>query len=83
MSLLNEKEPGIDPDAMPVESIVPACMFAPDPGFGDDPPDGEGFDDGEGTNGESGDHLNFSSKVGPCCWFRLKSPDILLLLRKI
>ncbi|XP_056442135.1 GTP binding protein 1, like [Gadus chalcogrammus] len=63
MSLLTAKEPGIDPDAMPVESIVPACMFAPDPGFGDDLPDGEGFEDGEGTNGESGDHLNFSSKL--------------------
>lgn len=46
------------------ESIVPACMFAPDQGCGDDPTGGDGFEDGEGTYGESEDHLNLSSKVG-------------------
>ncbi|KAK0143769.1 GTP-binding protein 1 [Merluccius polli] len=63
MASLTAKELAVDPVAVPAESIVPACMFAPDPGFGDEPPDGEGFEDGEGTNGETGDHLNFSSKL--------------------
>lgn len=66
MASLTATEPGLGPVAIPpAESIVPACMFAPDRGCGDDPSGGEGFEDGEGTNGESAAHLDFSSKVGP------------------
>lgn len=58
-------EPVMCPGAMPAaESIVPACMFAPDRGCADDPCGAEGFEDGEATNGESEDHLDLSSKVG-------------------
>ena len=63
MASLTETELGSVPGA--TESIVPACMFAPDHGCGmNDPSGGEGFEDGEGTNGESADHLDFSNKVG-------------------
>ncbi|KAM4750758.1 GTP binding protein 1, like isoform 2-T2 [Anableps anableps] len=51
------------PGTTPPESIVPACMFAPNRGCADDPSAGEGFEDGEGTNGESVDHLDLSNKV--------------------
>jgi len=47
-----------------VESIVPACMFAPDRGCADDAAGAEGSEDGEDTSGESADHLDLSSKVG-------------------
>ncbi|XP_073320024.1 GTP binding protein 1, like [Pagrus major] len=64
MASLATAEPAICPGALPAaESIVPACMFAPDRGCGDDPSGGEGFEDGEGTNGESADHLDLSSKL--------------------
>ena len=56
-------DPGLVPGG--TESVVPACMFAPEHGYsGNEPSGGEDFEDGEGTNGESGDHLDFSSKVG-------------------
>ncbi|MEQ2198163.1 GTP-binding protein 1 [Xenoophorus captivus] len=58
-------EPATCPDSTPPESLVPACMFAPDQGSSDDPSGGEGFEDGEGTNGDSVDHLDLSNKVGP------------------
>ncbi|KAG7255167.1 hypothetical protein CRUP_029948 [Coryphaenoides rupestris] len=64
--LTTAKEPGIgDPCAATAAAVVvPACMFAPDPGFcEEDVPDGEGSEDGEGTHGESEDHLDFSSKL--------------------
>uniref|UniRef100_A0A3B3XL41 GTP-binding protein 1 n=1 Tax=Poecilia mexicana TaxID=48701 RepID=A0A3B3XL41_9TELE len=41
------------PGSTPPESIVPACMFAPDRGCADDPSCEEDFEDGEGTNGQS------------------------------
>lgn len=62
MASLTATEPEICPGA--AESIVPACMFAPDQGCADDPSSGECFEDGEGTNGEPADHLDLSSKVG-------------------
>ncbi|XP_056265035.1 GTP binding protein 1, like isoform X3 [Pseudoliparis swirei] len=46
-----------------VESIVPACMFAPDRGCADDAAGAEGSEDGEDTSGESADHLDLSSKL--------------------
>lgn len=65
MASLTATEPAVCPAAIPTaESIVPACMFAPDRGCADDPSGGEGSDDGEGTNGESADYLDLSSKVG-------------------
>ena len=58
-------EPAMCSAAAPaVESIVPACMFAPERGCADDPAGEEGFEDGEETNGEPADHLDLSSKVG-------------------
>ncbi|KAM3865350.1 GTP binding protein 1, like [Diretmus argenteus] len=64
MASLTATEPGLGPGAPPAtESIVPACMFAPDRGCGDDPSGEEGFEDGEGTNGDSLDHLDFSNKL--------------------
>ncbi|XP_035993233.1 GTP-binding protein 1 isoform X1 [Fundulus heteroclitus] len=56
-------EPATCPVATPPESIVPACMFAPDRGCSEDPMGAEGFADGEGTNGESVDHLDLSYKL--------------------
>ncbi|XP_034430542.1 GTP-binding protein 1-like isoform X1 [Hippoglossus hippoglossus] len=49
--------------AAAAESIVPACMFAPERGCADDPAGEEGFEDGEETNGEPADHLDLSSKL--------------------
>ncbi|XP_068451751.1 GTP-binding protein 1-like isoform X2 [Clinocottus analis] len=49
--------------AAAAESIVPACMFAPDRGDADDASGMEGSEDGEDTNGESVDHLDLSSKM--------------------
>ncbi|TNN31972.1 GTP-binding protein 1 [Liparis tanakae] len=46
-----------------VESIVPACMFAPDRGCADDAAGAEGSEDGEDASGESADHLDLSSKL--------------------
>nr|XP_019959597.1 PREDICTED: GTP-binding protein 1-like isoform X1 [Paralichthys olivaceus] len=45
------------------ESIVPACMFAPELGCTDDPAGDEGVEDGEETNGEPEDHIDLSSKL--------------------
>lgn len=65
MASLATAEPALCPGALPAaESVVPACMFAPDRGCVDDPCGEEGSEDGEGTNGESADHLDLSSKVG-------------------
>ncbi|XP_017263870.1 GTP binding protein 1, like isoform X2 [Kryptolebias marmoratus] len=55
-------EPAVCPGSEPAESIVPACMFAPDRGGSDDPAGGED-EDGEGTNGEALDHIDLSSKL--------------------
>lgn len=72
MASLTATEPAICPGTVPAaESIVPACMFAPDTGRADDPSSAEGFEDGGGTNGESADHLDLSNKVGlasNCTW---------------
>lgn len=57
------------PGSTPPESIVPACMFAPDRGCADDPSCGEDFEDGEGTNGQSVDYLDLSKKVSPVIIF--------------
>lgn len=65
MASLTATEPAVCPGVTPAaESIVPACMFAPDRGCADDPTGDEAFEDGEGTNGDSADHLDLSSKVG-------------------
>ncbi|XP_028308718.1 GTP binding protein 1, like isoform X2 [Gouania willdenowi] len=45
------------------DSIVPACMFAPDRGCEEEQSAEEGLEDGEGPNGESGDVLDLSSKL--------------------
>ncbi|XP_036976368.1 GTP-binding protein 1-like [Acanthopagrus latus] len=64
MASLATAEPALCPGALPAaESVVPACMFAPDRGCVDDPCGEEGSEDGEGTNGESADHLDLSSKA--------------------
>lgn len=66
MATLAAAEPAICPNAIAAaESIVPACMFAPDREGEDDPCGAEGFEACDGTNGESADHLDLSSKVGP------------------
>lgn len=71
MATLTPTEPVICPNAIAeAESIVPACMFAPDRGCVDDPCGAEGFEGCDGTNGESADHLDLSSKVGPLYQFR-------------
>ncbi|CAB1453983.1 unnamed protein product [Pleuronectes platessa] len=49
--------------AAAADSIVPACMFAPERGCEDDLDGEEGFEDGEETNGEPADHLDLSSKL--------------------
>ncbi len=46
-----------------VESVVPACMFAPDPGCAEDLPGSERSDAGDNQNGEAEDHLDLTSKV--------------------
>lgn len=66
MATLAAAEPAICPSAIAAaESIVPACMFAPDRDGEDDPCGAEGSEACDGTNGESADHLDLSSKVGP------------------
>lgn len=65
MASLAATEPAVCPGTIPVsESIVPACMFAPDRGCAEDPTGEGAFEDGEGTNGDSADDLDLSSKVG-------------------
>lgn len=65
MASLAATEPAACPGATPAaESVVPACMFAPDRGCGDDLSGTDDFEDGEGTNGESADRLHLSNKVG-------------------
>lgn len=65
MASLTATEPALRPGTVPAaETIVPACMFAPDRGCAEDPCGGDGFEDGEDTNGEPVDHLDLSSKVG-------------------
>ncbi|XP_038146549.1 GTP binding protein 1, like isoform X1 [Cyprinodon tularosa] len=56
-------EPATCPGSTPPESVVPACMFAPDRGCSDDPPGEEGFEDCEGENGVSVDSLDLSNKL--------------------
>ncbi|XP_039859878.1 GTP binding protein 1, like isoform X1 [Simochromis diagramma] len=64
MASLTATEPALHPGTAPAaESIVPACMFAPDRGCAEDQSGGEGFEDGEDTNGEPADHLDLSSKL--------------------
>ncbi|XP_028266514.1 GTP-binding protein 1-like [Parambassis ranga] len=64
MASLTATEPAICPGSLAAaESIVPACMFAPDRGYAEDPSGEEGFEDCEATNGESADHLDLSSKL--------------------
>uniref|UniRef100_A0A8K9X500 GTP-binding protein 1 n=1 Tax=Oncorhynchus mykiss TaxID=8022 RepID=A0A8K9X500_ONCMY len=46
---------------LPKESVVPVSIFAPD--CGDDLSGTECFEDGENVNGESEDHLDFTSKL--------------------
>ncbi|KAM9489936.1 GTP-binding protein 1-like isoform 1-T4 [Salvelinus alpinus] len=62
MASLAAIEPGLSPGTLPKEeSVVPVSIFAPD--CGDDLSGGECFEDGENVNGESGDHLDFTSKL--------------------
>jgi hypothetical protein len=64
MASLAAIEPGLNPGTLPKEeSVVPVSIFAPD--CGDDLSGAECFEDGENVNGESEDHLDFTSKVGP------------------
>lgn len=46
-----------------VESVVPACMFAPDRGCAEDSPGAECSDARDDQNGEAEDHLDLTSKV--------------------
>lgn len=46
-----------------VESVVPACMFAPDQSCAEDLPGAERNDAGDNQNGEAEDHLDLTSKV--------------------
>ncbi|XP_058877148.1 GTP-binding protein 1-like [Acipenser ruthenus] len=59
MASVAVSEPSLSPVS---EALVPACMFAPEPGCGDDPAGSEHCDDGETLNGKLGDHLDFTSK---------------------
>ncbi|XP_029357212.1 GTP binding protein 1, like [Echeneis naucrates] len=64
MASATATEAAICPAAIPAaETIVPACMFAPDRGCAEDPCGEEGFEDGQGTDGESADHLDLSNKL--------------------
>ncbi|KAF7205155.1 GTP binding protein 1, like isoform X3 [Nothobranchius furzeri] len=57
-------EAAICSGSLPVaESIVPACMFAPDQGRSEDPSAEDSFVDSEGTNGESLGLLDLSNKL--------------------
>uniref|UniRef100_A0AAZ3SXF6 GTP-binding protein 1 n=1 Tax=Oncorhynchus tshawytscha TaxID=74940 RepID=A0AAZ3SXF6_ONCTS len=61
MASLAAIEPGLSPGTLPKEeSVVPVSIFAPD--CGDDLSGAECFEDGENVNGESEDHLDFTSK---------------------
>ncbi|XP_054460885.1 GTP binding protein 1, like [Anoplopoma fimbria] len=60
MASLAATEPVACPSA---DSIVPACMFAPDRGCADEASGSEGSEDGERTAGEAADHLHLSSKL--------------------
>ncbi|XP_045564331.1 GTP-binding protein 1 isoform X2 [Salmo salar] len=62
MASLAAIEPGLTPGTLlKEESVVPVSIFAPD--CGDDLSGGECFEDGENVNGESEDHLDFTSKL--------------------
>ncbi|XP_055771467.1 GTP-binding protein 1-like isoform X1 [Salvelinus fontinalis] len=62
MASLAAIDPGLSPGTLPKEeSVVPVSIFAPD--CGDDLSGGECFEDGENVNGESEDHLDFTSKL--------------------
>ncbi|XP_031672984.1 GTP-binding protein 1-like isoform X2 [Oncorhynchus kisutch] len=62
MASLAAIEPGLSPGTLPKEeSVVPVSIFAPD--CGDDLSGAEYFEDGENVNGESEDHLDFTSKL--------------------
>ncbi|XP_036796094.1 GTP-binding protein 1 isoform X2 [Oncorhynchus mykiss] len=62
MASLAAIEPGLSPGTLPKEeSVVPVSIFAPD--CGDDLSGTECFEDGENVNGESEDHLDFTSKL--------------------
>ncbi|XP_064815469.1 GTP-binding protein 1-like isoform X2 [Oncorhynchus masou masou] len=62
MASLAAIEPGLSPGTLPKEeSVVPVSIFAPD--CGDDLSGAECFEDGENVNGESEDHLDFTSKL--------------------
>uniref|UniRef100_A0A8C9R8M4 GTP-binding protein 1 n=1 Tax=Scleropages formosus TaxID=113540 RepID=A0A8C9R8M4_SCLFO len=65
-------EPNLSSGAMvppAAESVVPACMFAPERGCTEDGTCTESFEDGDILNGEPGDHLDLTSK------FALVSPN--------
>lgn len=65
MASLTTTEPALCPGALAgAESMVPACMFAPERGREDEPGRAGAFEDGDGRNGEAADHLDLSSKVG-------------------
>ncbi|XP_028978168.2 GTP binding protein 1, like isoform X1 [Esox lucius] len=62
MASLAGTEPEPNPGKLPTgDTVVPASIFAPD--CGDDLSGGEYFEDGEDVNGESEDHLDFTSKL--------------------
>uniref|UniRef100_A0A1A8S8M3 GTP-binding protein 1 n=1 Tax=Nothobranchius rachovii TaxID=451742 RepID=A0A1A8S8M3_9TELE len=64
MALSTATEAAICSGSLPVaESIVPACMFAPDQGRSEDPAAEDSFVDSEGTNGESLGLLDLSNKL--------------------
>lgn len=46
-----------------VESVVPACMFAPEADRAEYPAGDEHSDAGDDQNGDAGDQLDLSSKV--------------------
>ncbi|KAG9340385.1 hypothetical protein JZ751_021498 [Albula glossodonta] len=58
-------ESSVSPGSLPpAESLVPACMFAPDRGCGEDTAGTECGEDGDTFNGESGDHgVDLTSKL--------------------
>uniref|UniRef100_A0A1A8EQ47 GTP-binding protein 1 n=2 Tax=Nothobranchius korthausae TaxID=1143690 RepID=A0A1A8EQ47_9TELE len=64
MASYNATEAALCSGSLPVaESIVPACMFAPDQGRSEDPSAEDSFVDSEGTNGESLGLLDLSNKL--------------------
>ncbi|XP_041959488.1 GTP binding protein 1, like isoform X1 [Alosa sapidissima] len=57
-------ESSLSPSSIAVaDTVVPACMFAPDRGSDDDPSGGDCYEDGEAHNGEAEDHLDLTSKM--------------------